>query len=347
MSERADVVRAATRRALCGALYHSGLLRTALALSEPRSARPANRPFQILVYHRVGLDTDEYVPGVPVSLFAEQMRFLARHYTILPLSALLDAARQHAVPPRAVAITFDDGYADTQHHAWPILRRHGLPAVVYLATRLMDDGRPMWNDRVGVIVRETTQTSLNDFAGHPRLALATSDDRRRTLRTLLVDLKRRPPGEREALTDDLGARLGVAGDSAPRMLRWDAVRELQAEGLEFGAHTVNHPILTAVSPDEARREIADSKRIVEEQTQAPARHFAYPNGLAADFDATTAALVREAGFESGATMLFGMNTADTDPHALRRGGAWGESAATFTTQLWWYRWSEAHGAAAR
>jgi peptidoglycan/xylan/chitin deacetylase (PgdA/CDA1 family) len=347
MSEHTDVMRDATRRALCGAFYHTGLLRTALALSEPRTARPANRPFQILVYHRVAPDTDEFLPGVPVSLFAEQMEFLARHYRLLPLSTLLEAARNHAVPPRAVAVTFDDGYADTQHHAWPILRRHGIPALVYLATSLMDDGRPMWNDRVGLVIRDTTCTRLDGFAGHASLGLATLADRRRTLRTLLVDLKRRPPGERETLTELLATRLAVKSDAAPRMLRWAGVRELHAEGLEFGAHTVNHPILTAVSTDEARAEIHASKRIVEERLQAPARHFAYPNGLAADFDATTCALVRDAGFESAATMLFGMNSADTDPYALRRGGAWGESAATFTTQLWWYRWSETHGAAAR
>lgn len=340
-------MRDATRRALCGALYHSGLLRTALAVSEPRTGRPANRPFQILVYHRVGPDTDEFLPGVSATLFAEQMRFLSRHYRVLPLSTLLAAARDHAVPPRAVAVTFDDGYADTYRHAWPILQRYRIPALVYLATSLMDDGRAMWNDRVGLAIRDTANDRVEAFAGHAPLGLSTDEERRRTLRTILVDLKRRPPTERDELTEALAAQLGVSTDRAPRMLRWDSVRELHAAGLEFGAHTVHHPILAAVAADEARAEIRDSKRIIEEQLHAPVRHFAYPNGLAGDFDETTCRLVREAGFDSGATMVFGMNTADTDPYALRRGGAWGETAATFTTQLWWYRWSETHAAHAQ
>jgi peptidoglycan/xylan/chitin deacetylase (PgdA/CDA1 family) len=131
------------------------------------------------------------------------------------------------------------------------------------------------------------------------------------------------------------------------MLRWEQIAEMHAAGIEFGAHTVTHPILSTLSTEDARSEIAESKRVIEERLQSPARHFAYPNGTAQDFDVTTQALVVRAGFSSAVSTVFGVNTAATNRYALLRGGPWEEDAAVFGVKLWWYRWQAASEAGRR
>jgi peptidoglycan/xylan/chitin deacetylase (PgdA/CDA1 family) len=331
------MMKAVLGRALCRTAYHSGALSGAMRLTEPLNARAADGRFQILVYHRVGNDVDPYLPGTTVAAFERHMRYLHDHFRILSLSELLSAARRGTVPGRAVAVTFDDGYEDTYIHAYPIVRRYQIPITVYLATGFIDDGCAMWNDRVGVAIRDTLRDRLDAIPGHGSLPLTTPVERLRALEETLGILKRRPAAERDELTAAIIRALEVPDERAPRMLCWPQVEEMHAHGAEFGAHTVHHAILTAIPADEAWREIVESKQMIEERLHTPAVHFAYPNGTVRDFDAGTKSLVRKAGFASAVSMVAGTNTAGTDMYELRRESPWEEDTALFAARLWWYR----------
>jgi peptidoglycan/xylan/chitin deacetylase (PgdA/CDA1 family) len=330
-------VRAALGTGLSWSAYYTGALQAAMRFAEPLNGSTPDGRFQILVYHRVGEDVDPYVQGTPVAVFERHLRYLCRHFRILSLADLVLAARRREVPARAIAITFDDGYEDTYSHVLPIVRRYEVPITVYLATGLIDEGRPMWNERIATAIRYTSCERLQAVPGCDPLPLATATQRRRTLERVLGLLKPRRPAERDELTEQIVRALGVTDDRAPRMLRWAQVRKMREHGVEFGAHTVNHPILSALSAAEAYQEIVESKRVIEEQIQTPVEHFAYPNGTSRDFDETTKNLVRTAGFLSAVSMIFGINTTGTDPYELRRGGPWEEAIAPFATKLWWYR----------
>lgn len=327
-------------RAFCQSVYRSGLLAAATAMTEPVNGKQTAGRFQILVYHRVG-DTDPFVPGTATHVFERHMRYLREQFRVLSLTDLLAAAQRREVPPRAIAVTFDDGYESTYLHAYPIARRYNVPVTVYLATGLLDSHYPMWNDRIGVAIRDTSCTRLEGIPGRDPLPLTSDLQRQHALDCTLRGLKRLPPAEREELTCQISRALKVPIDRGPRMLRWQQVEEMQGHGIEFGAHTVHHPILTAVPVDEAWREIVESKQVIEERLQAPVLHFAYPNGGASDFDETTKNLVRKAGFVSAVSMVFGTNVPATDLYALRRGGPWEEDVGVFATKLWWYRRSKA------
>ncbi len=93
------------------------------------------------------------------------------------------------------------------------------------------------------------------------------------------------------------------------------VREWLAEGHEIGAHTLTHPHLPAIPREQARAEIFDSKRRLEDQFGVPIRHFCYPYG---DQDEATRELVGEAGYQSAPTVAFGTNLPGTPPLALHR-----------------------------
>ncbi len=321
---------------VCEALYRSGALPLAMRLSEPRATE--GRCFQILVYHRIGTSTDAFTSALSARGFERQMRALRAHFRVLSLSDLLLAGERREIPPRSVAVTFDDGYEDTLTHAFPILQRYRIPATVYLATGLMDVDQAMWNDRIGAALRDTTREELPPVCdGVGPMSLRTVPARHLAMRRTLEALKRKAPAERARLADEIVGQLAGTCATGPRMLRWEQVRQLHAGGVEIGAHTVTHPILTALSADGARREIVESKEMIAAQLQAPVRHFAYPNGTERDFDAETKAMVRAAGYASAVTTIFGTNDASSDAYALRRGGPWEEESATFATKLWWYR----------
>jgi peptidoglycan/xylan/chitin deacetylase (PgdA/CDA1 family) len=308
-----------------------------MGLTEPRGRSAADGRYQILVYHRVGDVGDPFVFAVPPSVFEAHVRYLRRHFHLMPLTDLLVAAARREVPPRALAITFDDGYEDLYTYAYPILRRHGVPATIYLTTGLMDADEGMWNDRVGAAIRDTAAEVLDAVPGCPPLPLMTQAQRLQALEGTLRVLKARAPLERDRLVASVQRALGVAAAGSPRLLRWRQVEEMGAAGIDFGAHTATHPVLSVLPAAEAEREIAEPKRIIEDRLQRPALHFAYPNGRPEDFTGETKRLVRTAGFASAATTIFDANTADTDPYELGRCGPLAYSPEVFVTKLWWHR----------
>ncbi|MHB8520309.1 MAG: polysaccharide deacetylase family protein [Limisphaerales bacterium] len=93
------------------------------------------------------------------------------------------------------------------------------------------------------------------------------------------------------------------------------VRGWLAAGHEIGSHTLTHPFLTRLSLAAAREEIFSSKHKLEDLFGRPIAHFCYPYG---DWNEPVRDLVREAGYATACTVEFGVNTADTPPHALRR-----------------------------
>jgi peptidoglycan/xylan/chitin deacetylase (PgdA/CDA1 family) len=88
----------------------------------------------ILAYHRFGPKPASLV--VTPQAFEAQMALLARNgyrvVSLAQLAAFLEG--REALPPKAVVITIDDGYRSTYEVAWPVLRKHGFPATVFLYT---------------------------------------------------------------------------------------------------------------------------------------------------------------------------------------------------------------------
>jgi len=146
--------------------------------------------------------------------------------------------------------------------------------------------------------------------------------RRAAVERLIAALKHRRPSERQSIVDQLPEALRSLAPKGA-MMTPDQVAKLHREGMEIGAHTVNHPILASLSDDEARSEIVTSKRILEEITGAPVDSFAYPNGKPGiDYTAQHVRLVREAGFRGAVSTLPGVAHRDSDLFQLPRFGPW-------------------------
>jgi peptidoglycan/xylan/chitin deacetylase (PgdA/CDA1 family) len=104
------------------------------------------------------------------------------------------------------------------------------------------------------------------------------------------------------------------------MLTTAQIREMADHGVAFGAHTVSHAILSALSPEAAASEISVSKAHIEQLTGREATAFAYPNGRAGDFTDANVSAVRACGFRCGVTTIHGANAPTRNPFLLRRIG---------------------------
>jgi peptidoglycan/xylan/chitin deacetylase (PgdA/CDA1 family) len=98
----------------------------------------------ILLYHRIGGGTRSEI-DMAAPVFERQMRYLRRHSMIVSLDEVAEFRARRSVQPAArdiVAITFDDGYAEMYDVVYPILRRHEIPATIYVPAMYIEEGRP-------------------------------------------------------------------------------------------------------------------------------------------------------------------------------------------------------------
>jgi peptidoglycan/xylan/chitin deacetylase (PgdA/CDA1 family) len=294
--------------------------------------------YLVLTYHRVNDDGHQFFEGTPLALFRAQLESLRRHFAVLPLTELASRARSGRIPKNAVALTFDDGYRDNYTHAFPVLTELGLPATIFLTTDAVDHDRMIWHDRVfDAFQRAGAQELRFNGSVHP---FSTRAERDVALASVLAKLRSSSPEARDRLIEGLLAELEVDSAGAPgwEKLRWEDVRDMARHGISFGAHSLDHPILSRVSAEEQRRQIRESKRRIETELGCEVTAFAYPNGDAGDFDASTEKIVAEEGFTLAVSTIFGANDASTDPYALRRAGLWGDPRLT-ALRLGWSRLS--------
>ena len=277
----------------------------------------------ILIFHRVLPERDALFPGEPTAReFDALLAHLKARFSVLPLREAVDRLYGATLPRAALAVTFDDGYADNLALAAPLLRKHGVPATLFVASGYLDGGL-MWNDRVIAAFRSTSRTQL-DLQAHGLGAFPTGStaDRRTGIERLLREIKHRPALERERLAS---AVLDVSGVDPPKnlMLTSDGVRALQAHGVDVGAHTVTHPILARVSRDEAWREICEGKRALESIVGRHVPLFAYPNGHPGDdYTPDHVRMVREAGFTAAVSTAWGAANRTSDRMQLPRFTPW-------------------------
>lgn len=283
----------------------------------------------ILAYHRV-LDIGpedafahdpELVSASPAE-FEWQMRALLRHYRPVRLGdALRDLERGKALVPGAVAITFDDGHRDNYEHAFPILARLGIPATIFLATGYIDRPGTFWFDEVAALLYRSPHASIRLRGLDLNLELGGVSRRRAASQILLARLKQVPDAQRRAALGELRSESGVvdAVDDGSGALSWKQVMEMRDGGIEFGSHTVSHPILSRVDEADLHAELAGSKRELEARLGVPVALLAYPVGGESAYDDRVVRVARQCGYRLALTYVPGVaRWPPSDPFALPR-----------------------------
>jgi peptidoglycan/xylan/chitin deacetylase (PgdA/CDA1 family) len=272
----------------------------------------------VLLYHGVAPSKDIGIYNyrkkfIDPLIFARQMEYLRRKYTILPLEEAIQRLHDGTLPPYAMAVTFDDGYENNYTYAFPVLRAHSVPATIYLTTDFVEKHLPLWVDR------------LEHLIGFAKGAKDTPRDEKAAADALLRQkLKGYGAEVREKKLKELESSAGVAlkgfeGDaSVYAPITWEECRMMRTWRIAFGAHTASHPILSRLSFLEQREEIGSSRKIVSDALGSVSSIFAYPNGQPGDFTDETVTTLKELGFTGALTTTPGVNTKKTHPFRLKR-----------------------------
>jgi peptidoglycan/xylan/chitin deacetylase (PgdA/CDA1 family) len=274
---------------------------------------------RILMYHRF---------SDPAAL-ETQCIHLKKHYELLSMLELSEHLQSgRAFPPNTVVITVDDGYRDFLKVAFPILSTYDIPVTVFLVTDFLDGKVWLWPDVVKYSFEHTAHTRAEIEIANGRLLslpLDSSVFRRQAARLAIEEAKTLTNRDRIYFVGKLREQLQVTlPQETPehyQPLHWDEVRSLARSGVEFGAHTRTHPILSKMSDNrELRDEIVGSKKRIEEELSLPVFHFCYPNGRAADISDAAVAVVRDANFRTAVTTEGGLNLKFSNCLLLRRIG---------------------------
>lgn len=310
-------------------LFRSGLLAGVIRARSRRSAT-------VLMYHRV---TSEHpaekngASGISVSskTFEKHLRFLKNHFRVISQSEYLRYLEQRVdFPPGSVLITFDDGWRDNYDHAYPALKKEGLPAVVLPASGFIGSSELFWQDRLRRCLGElrnrdgaTDEQRMRLFriCNSPEFrqaVLADNSGLPAAVNSCIQVFKKKPVEEAEKiiaglekLTDQGGARF-----KRRRFLSWPELTEMSENGIDIGSHGMTHAILTAIGdPGRIAREIAGSRQILEFGLSRKVRLFSYPNG---DFNRDISEAVRRSGYAAAFGTARGVNACTDDPYQMKR-----------------------------
>ncbi len=315
----------AAERVLMPVLYGSQIFRIARQVIRNRVTIAMYHGFTAASAHH-GIENHEQ-KHLPLAAFERQLAYLKAHHSVVPLADVVRTATTGAaLQYHAAVITIDDGYRSVYSVAYPVLKRLELPATVYLATEFVDERRFLWTDRVEYAVNHAKPAELAVTIGDTpvRLTLNGRESRIAADRLLRSKIKALPQASRDAAVERVEVATGCAATDAAHSelyepMRWPEAAEMAASGLvTFGSHTHTHVILSRCDPTHAAGELRQSKAIVENRLGTPCDAFCYPNGRLGDFNATTGRMVREHGFTSALTTVYGMNARVANPYELRR-----------------------------
>lgn len=312
--------------AICQALYYSGILHLFLSCLSLICRR---FPALIVNYHSFVESLDDVIDiessvTHPIAYTRNQLAFLKKYFEIVSLDNVITTLQSGGgFNKPTVAITIDDGLRNAYDLFFPLIKEEGLPITIFLTAELVGTNKKPWFERLAQIIRLTRQETLvcEEILSGEALALASIDAKRQTYQKIVEILKGWDAQRRDQWIGSLPSRLSVVETRDPVMLTWDQVREMQSRGVDFGAHTCTHPILTKIRQEEAEREILHSKEIIEKQLGCPVNHFAYPNGRREDFNEKLQFYCQSVGFKSLSTTIFGVNRQPNDVWQLKRIGS--------------------------
>jgi len=309
--------------------FYSGLVKMVHNIRPPVG-------FRILMYHHVTDEEEIFLPHVTVRVFSRQMKYLHREYQVMDLNDIIEMLdRGETVPPRAVVLTFDDGYEDVYRNAFPVLKEYDLPATVFVSTGFVDSDRLPWTDELGFLFKETAKVDLGIEVGERRERFSWRDEAARlgAFREVKNRLKELYDPDRVELCDHIKEQLAVSSHNPVQILTSSKIREMGEAGISFGSHTVHHQILTRISPRLAQEEIRESKLQLERILSREVKGFCYPNGGVGDFNDVIKSMVQHAGFQYACTTVEGVNGPGRDRFALRRTWTSERSLSLFAARL--------------
>jgi peptidoglycan/xylan/chitin deacetylase (PgdA/CDA1 family) len=277
----------------------------------------------ILIYHRFG----RVFRAIPADAFEEQLIYLKRHYYVTTLhDVVARLASGEGFVPNSVVLTIDDGHRDFLEVAYPLLRKHRVPATLFMVADALDDSW-LWFDQLHYVMRTARAGKYEIHVGGQAFAFQLGDlaSRDAAWEALADRFLEMDDEQRELSMREVERLFGVPHpEEIPAdyaYLTLGEIRQLDPELVEIGSHTLSHPILSKCGYARQKLEIEGSQRTLQEKLGRRVTSFAYPNGRPCDIDTTSVSLAREAGYTNAVLCDGAFVCQGADPHVLSRIGA--------------------------
>jgi len=265
--------------------------------------------------------------------FGWQMELIAKYFNVMAFGEAIKRMDNDTLPPRAMCITFDDGYADNYTNALPILLKNKLSAIFFIASGYLNGGR-MWNDSVIESLRAMQASKLDlTEIGLDTYDINSPQKKASVAITIIKKLKHLESNIRSQYTDYI---VSLENNKLPDnlMLSSQQLIKLHESGMEIGGHTVTHPILATLELDAVKQEVCDNKITLEQMLNTKLRYFAYPNGKPEqDYLVEQIQVIKNCGYEAAVSTLPGVSTTHNDRWQLARFTPWDKNPIKFMLRI--------------
>ena len=284
----------------------------------------------VLTYHRISDELDIQDPlKVSMENFEKQILFLKENYSIISGEQLADIiTNKRLFPPKACLITFDDGWRDNYTHAFPILKRYRVPAIIFISTDYIGTDKMFWHEKLKKILikmpdsvdRQNLKKVLDQWP--PDVAKSIFDILKSSLsrrypiiNDLIIFLKGFDPQKNDELNFKLETLFHNDDDNSPVMLSWEQVKEMSQSNICFGSHTKSHAILTQISKNKLPEELGGSKKGIEDRLGKPVYFLSYPNG---NYNQVIIDAAKDVGYLASFTCLPGVSVSCEERFEMKR-----------------------------
>lgn len=265
----------------------------------------------ILMYHKIysGVKIDPWRLNVSENNFESQLLFLKKHYKVINLEQFVRNKKENKMEPRTVAITFDDGYKDCFTTAFPLLKKHGIPATFFVNSGYIENQEEFWPDRLirlllvdkklpekDLYITCVNRTWANEKAKHPN-----TQERSRFFMDVWYTLLQLHPVMRNHALQEIEEWINFPTtvlEHSKAMTKEELIAMAKDPLISIGGHTTNHVALKFMDKESQREEIESNKFWLEKVLRKPIAGFAYPNG---EFNKNSVLLMKEYGFDYACT----------------------------------------------
>jgi peptidoglycan/xylan/chitin deacetylase (PgdA/CDA1 family) len=315
-------------------LYHSGIYNIRCASKTSR-----NKRLLILMYHDFE-DINDPLRSKNVAFqkptrgdFEAHLIAIHKHFRAITVEdAIKEIRYEGGLKENSVAITFDDGYSSAYEIAYPLLKKYGMGATIYIPTDWIDGKLSLWWEKltnliygfdINVADIKKLRIILDQVSvSRPGKLTNSRESRDLLFQDLSYALMKTSDQDRNRLIIELTAILAEAPSTMQngvKPLTWDQICEMDKSGIKFGAHTKSHLNLSFADLDQAREEISSSKQYLEQHLGHKVTGFAYPYGYDIAGYVRFAPLLQNFGFEYACSSRWGSNDNQTNPFLLYRG----------------------------
>jgi len=266
-------------------------------------------------YHRIGdpskTQFDPNVFSCDESVFEQHLKFYKSNFDIVTIEELNALSQnQKRLSNRYALLTFDDGYIDNYQLAYPLLKEHKIPATFFIATDFIEKDIIPWWDEIAFLIQNSNQEILQlDNWKSPILLTSKSknEDIKKVLHLIKLDSSKTMSEKIINLKIALNLEAGYLTPHKDLFMTWEMLKEMQDNGMSIGSQSCSHSIMSHLSIEEQKYEVAHSKKLLSEQMGKDITSFAYPVGGISSFTKATEKVLEESHYTLGFSFIAGIN----------------------------------------